>query len=499
MDELSNAGMRAVSQRAYEKPCQHSYAEGSLVRIMPDTRSWEKCPFIGISPQSEPNRVGLWIDLSYLVRTDLTKDVLYHDDPLPFRVEIGDPEVGDDILVFYANTVYYQADVKLVRIMSQVMFYISDQYGQVHPVFWVFDASANIRCSSSACDVLVDFRLASGEDWWLKEPRWTFRPEAFFPWVEHYPVGRFPWGAFDVKSLLNTTKASYAEHGVYRNASRDEAIWRSLEAVSVCQINPIELYRDLKDPKQALQTLLDVSKWLKHPDKTYKGLAKVMACLHLWWKYVVKTGLMSLSNLQDIARYVGERSTALWNEIHSLELEGRGKFEDEVVGDFQEDQYEITRTYSSKVVYQAPTNSISGWFDTLNALGFTPHLSDLWDIVKYSFVLDWVVKVDRMVERMEITDCMQRIPLTYLLLGYKRTLHCGENVCVGADTYPGINPQASPPPMLCSMDMTFVDYERKLRTELPDDMWFGRVFGDDPLKHAVTAAALVVQYVVKGD
>jgi hypothetical protein len=49
------------------------------------------------------------------------------------------------------------------------------------------------------------------------------------------------------------------------------------------------------------------------------------------------------------------------------------------------------------------------------------------------------------------------------------------------------------------MDMTFVDYERRLRTELPDDMWFGRVFGDDPLKHAVTAAALVVQYVVKGD
>lgn len=508
IESLANSGRRHSTEMAYEKPCQHGYVEGSITRYLAeDIEHYQRFPFIGGSTEM-PYYLPVWVDLTPIISGDphMSRQ-MYNTQQIAYVAsEYLIPGTSDyyAMMVWISTNIAYYSSSRtrlevnhygVVHVQSVVTVYdrhASDP-SQIYPETWIVDWEADwVPMRRASTEGLINPRPRTGVSWWQQQPRWSAVPEMSFPWNEHRPVDGLNPDPNGIESFCIAIKDRFKDRGVYRNASRDEAIFRALENVSVCTINPIELYRDLKDPKQAIQTLLDVKDWLSKPRKTFPQLLKVMACLHLWWKYVVKTGALTLANLQDIARYVGERLDTARNMIHQVYLDGRGEFEDEVIdlGDGS-----IERTYSSKVVYRAPTNSISGWFDTLNALGFTPHLSDLWDIVKYSFVIDWVVDVGGTVERMEILDCMQHIPLEYLMTGWRRKLNYSDCEVVSEPLVIRI-PNAPTEDFQLEYNLTFVDYWRKLHDELPDDMWLGRVFGD-PLKHAVTAAALVVQYVVK--
>jgi hypothetical protein len=267
--------------------------------------------------------------------------------------------------------------------------------------------------------------------------------------------------------------------GRYSNTARDEAIYEALENIAVSNINPLELFRDLRDPKKVFTTVFEPLKYVSKTGKSPVSLVKLLASLHLWWKYFLQIGVMTLTDLRGVARFVWERQDALMAEIRNSDLQGRGRHDEETGSDMFG---KCSRTYTAKVVYRFPGNSVDGWLDTLNILGFTPRLSDLWDIVPYSFALDWVISIENVVERLELNSISQRMPLCYAVLGDKIEWDYSTLMSDGVQTL--------------SVNLVGVEYDRGVVDELPTDMWFGKVF-QDPRKHLATGGALLVQYLAK--
>jgi hypothetical protein len=253
---------------------------------------------------------------------------------------------------------------------------------------------------------------------------------------------------------------------------RDASIYAALDDLALSNINWVEWAPELVHFMEVIKSLVEV---FRGP-KNIIGLVKGMANLHLMWKYVAKTNQMAFEDLLFLMRFIVSHWKRIRQAILAARMTGRGR-ESKVVRD--EGGFKTTLTYTTKVVYGPDIRSLDMMIARFGILGFTPRLGDLWDIVPYSFVVDWILPIGDAIYNIENLSDAAKLPLLSYVGTRKALTEVSSSFVSNGHTF--------------DVNLEFVEFTRDVRSDkLPDDVWLGISF-QDPRKHSITAAALIVQ------
>lgn len=252
-----------------------------------------------------------------------------------------------------------------------------------------------------------------------------------------------------------------------RRHVRDEAIWQAIDDLEVVNINYLDDYQDLARPLAAVRRL---SQGLR---KSGLSAIRQLSNMHLFWRYCLKTNLLTFRETQDLIQFLTTGASSVSKRIANSTMLGYGEAQETVTRPDGID----TITYTAKVVYGGGF----GGFTTLaewRLLGLLPGAGDIWDLIPLSFVLDWVMPIQKTINKFEhLTDALL-LPLKYILIGrkYERTLD--RSYTMGNHTF--------------GIDLTRTYYSRTVLKSLPLDMGLGQLNFRDPRKNLLTGIALGV-------
>jgi len=256
---------------------------------------------------------------------------------------------------------------------------------------------------------------------------------------------------------------------------RDRAIFNAIDDLDVEGLNLLENVKDLATLKDLLDPLKDIAHCRKDPI----SILRLLANLHLWWKYVIKTGILDLKAIRDLIKWLRTHSHELSNALAGLLMIGRGTASKVVDGKFGPgSEYELR--YDAKLVYGPDTSSFNGWRLTLEALGFVPNVSDLWDLVPWSFVFDWFIPIGEAIDNTNDMMVVQRLPLIYCIITRRASAKVNLSLAHSSGTY--------------EINLKSRSYDRTVATRLPKDMWLGLTW-KDPRKQLLTGSALLIQWI----
>lgn len=440
LEELSNPGQRARTEEFNEKPCNHDYVDGLVTgSITYPSTQW----VLGVRDASFENITGgpMWF-------TKWHSDVTYS--------ESGPPKNRKATLHFVCQN--YQ------------------RYGPSNPwvlikEFWLDVIFDIVEDKYSGLTKYLNWRIGSYSSNQLTPPTVA---SCACP-----ASGSATTGLFGIlPSFLDLIQEMKGEFGSVpaNNRARDEAIFNAVDDMDIEGLNLIEGVGDLAALQDMLKPVLDIFK-LK---PNIRSVLKLLASLHLWWRYVIKTGIMDIKAVHAFFRWLRDHRKELANALRKILMIGRG--------DSGPDKWpalygEIDDRRNAKVCYGSDTSSFRGWMHTLHILGITPSWYDLWDLIPLSFVIDWVIPVGEGIDNTEDMMVMQQLPLQYLVLTRKLTYEASRTFTHASHSY--------------TVDVKIVQYRRKVSFRLPKDMWMGLRFSD-PRKQTLTGIALVVSLLTGG-
>lgn len=256
------------------------------------------------------------------------------------------------------------------------------------------------------------------------------------------------------------------------NNLRDAAIF---DAVDNLQIEDLNLLENIRELPELLKLLEPLKELLKIRGGNPVEILKLLANLHLWWKYVIKTGLLDLQSIRRLIRYMRKHWRELSNELDKLLQIGRARQHQTIESPYGP----IDDTYDAQLCYRADTSSFRGWTNSLAMMGFTPRLADLWDLIPFSFVVDWFIPVEDLIDNTEDMNFIDELPFESGILTRKLSQAYTREFEKAGQKW--------------QVSLNLVDYNRRVISELPKDMWLGVVF-KDPRKQLLTAGALVVSW-----
>lgn len=130
-----------------------------------------------------------------------------------------------------------------------------------------------------------------------------------------------------------------------------------------------------------------------------------------------------------------------------------------------------------KSVYQASSADFDAHLNNLRFLRILPRLSDLWDIIPFSFCIDWFVPIGDLINHTDLEDIRQTMPFKYMIVTRKITNTTKMSFTINSHEF--------------TVDVKSVSYNREVLDEYPKDVWLGLKFRD-PRKQAITGGALVI-------
>jgi hypothetical protein len=252
---------------------------------------------------------------------------------------------------------------------------------------------------------------------------------------------------------------------------RDRSIYDAIDDVSIAEINWLETLPELAHPIQFLRRLVTLFKVAT----TWQGWIRQLANLHLFWKYVIKTGLLTWSEIKKLTAFLVQGGI---RKLPRMKVTGRGRTRGRTEAE------SIRYTYNTKVCYLVDTSRIDRLLDALALLRITPRLVDLWDIVPYSFVVDWLLPVEDAINHVETMNIQMRMPFVYAVLTFAARKKISRVVTM--DNGRRFN-----------LFVTIDRYERKVTDVFPPDVWLGITFQNAIWKKWITASALLAQRILK--
>jgi len=252
---------------------------------------------------------------------------------------------------------------------------------------------------------------------------------------------------------------------------RDASIFAAIDNLVIANTNWLENVNDIAQPLQLLRNLRRLTKLPHTPWASLKWLAN----FHLMWKYVIQTGLMNVREVAKLVRFLrGNWGHVLYN-LSSAELIGRGSHSSTCR---TSTGLSGTSKFNAKIGFKPDTSTRDGLQAVLNVLKLTPRLSDIWDIVPYSFVVDWLVPITDLLDHIEEMNDAQHLPFSFLVTSRLVEVPVSKLASVGNYVF--------------QLDVTFSNYVREVTSQFPSDVWLGLTFRD-PRKHLVTLGALIIQ------
>lgn len=252
--------------------------------------------------------------------------------------------------------------------------------------------------------------------------------------------------------------------------SRSQAFYNAIDALSLADVNWLESAAELREPLDSIRKLTEAAR-----SPGWRGYAKTLASLHLFWKYCVKTSVLDAQEVVKLAAFLRHGVRRAWNPFQVCMI-GRGS----ATHSRSCATYTETQEYHAKVAYGA------GWgpFSTLaqlQLLGLAPMVNELWDIIPFSFVVDWLIPVGRILQNLGDLSASIQLPLKYVVWSRKTTRVFHRIWVSGGHTF--------------TVSLTATYYHRWVRGSLPY-LTAGVVSFRDPRKQFITAAALAAQYIL---
>lgn len=166
----------------------------------------------------------------------------------------------------------------------------------------------------------------------------------------------------------------WVPHKVKPNrTARDAAIYDAIDNVALANINQLEGVRDLIEFSKLLKS---IKGFLRLPGDLQDWL-KQFASLHLFWKYVVKTNLMTWEELKKLLAFLTGNWGDVLDKMRNMYLIGHGKDRYTTTVD----GYNATVLHNVKVCYGPDMSYFSTIMARLAMLRVVPKFTDMWDMV----------------------------------------------------------------------------------------------------------------------
>jgi len=201
--------------------------------------------------------------------------------------------------------------------------------------------------------------------------------------IDSLIVSRLDQGSFNLEEVHFGDLASKAAKGVNRNSA-----------------NMIAFLKDLRRPQDLIPKLRNLRS-LKERSGNYLAV-----------QYGV---LPTVSDIQEIVGafkkiepYIDKNGFSTYNAVHS----------DERVSE------DLSETLEQRIKVAIADEDVEfiRLMNNIHSSGFAPTLENMWDLVPYSFVLDWFIDIGGFLERIDSNLSLLRLDIRYATLSVKRNI-----------------------------------------------------------------------------
>jgi len=445
LEAISNHGPRARLGKSIEKSCQHNYVEGTITGSV-ESEEWKHYPnfWYGLGG-------GNW---------ETTSDVWFCE---------SFPEYGKMHYLTKLDVVTSETDEGFG---AAVTFRVEEW--SLPDMWW--HMYAEYTCSAtfakaSLPDGAVSYSLVSASST-------TTGDMPHVDWVAGTVSSPFGEGGDSLATVFQQLPRvveeveDIVERAGKRVSARDGAIYDALSSIQLADLNPLEEIETILAPLAPLRQLYGL---IRGTNGSFIGIVKAISSLYLFYQYVVKCGIMSIGEWQRLLDALCHPDKFKL-QMKSVLLQGRGRATKRLT----DSGVDITITQNVKLTYGRGGMDI---LDLANLLGLTPRLGDLWDVVPYSFVVDWIIPIGDAINNLELANLQQKLDFlsgigTVKTVGnYKRSFE------VGLHKF--------------DLDLRVVSYDRAVWQRFPTDVWLGVSFPGNPAKHVLAGGALLVQFLAK--
>lgn len=209
-------------------------------------------------------------------------------------------------------------------------------------------------------------------------------------------------GGFNIqkaKSILSNYQLSLSESVLTSDSLKlldyGELAKRAVEKLDAVDTNLIAFTKDLKDIKSLKIKLNNLRKLKTH------------ASNHLAVNYGI------LPTIDDLKAIVGAFSKA-----HTYDRDGRKLVYSADVKTYSPNgpssRLLATSTRRIKIAIRSQDSRSGSLLESLENWGFGLNFSNLWDLIPYSFVLDWFIDIGDLLESVDSSIRLQRLPIEYV-------------------------------------------------------------------------------------
>lgn len=183
-----------------------------------------------------------------------------------------------------------------------------------------------------------------------------------------------------------------------------------LNVVDKCQAtdvvnleNVVQLIDVLRDP---FSGIADLQRLVKQP-KNLKEFLRKVADAKLTYDYSIKTTLSDIAEAQ-----------AVLSKPRALESIARGRHSDvfnTTIGDYH---YTCSIEHAYKVYYGSVDESTIPMYRALQNVGLDPSFEHVWNLIPYSFVVDWLLPTGKMWQMADYDTNVATLPVHAVTHGY---------------------------------------------------------------------------------
>jgi hypothetical protein len=246
------------------------------------------------------------------------------------------------------------------------------------------DTSLFEKCWNIATGVaplVTDNKINPG-DTFVAATKYSFSLSSFRGWINTNAIPMLEEVSFPFATEHFGVLAQEASQKVNRN-----------------QVNMIAFLRDLKNPRALIPKLKNLEK-LKTLSGNYLGM-----------QYGI---LPTISDLKEIAAafqkhkpYIDKNGFKLYTASHQRNS--------------SDSIYEFDLVQRIKIAIEDEDNGFVDLMNRVESSGFAPTLENIWDLIPYSFVLDWFVNVGDFLERVDSKMRLARLNIRFATMSQKFT------------------------------------------------------------------------------
>lgn len=237
-----------------------------------------------------------------------------------------------------------------------------------------------------------------------------------------------------------------------------ELALKAAQKVNATRINVLQFLKDLRHPQDLIPKLSNL--------RSLKGLASQ----YLGIKYGI---LPTIDDVQHIAGAVKRISPFL--DLNGFETYRSSSSASSLVNS----DTTVTSEQHLKLAVKNEDSGLLALAKGLERIGMFPSLENIWDLIPYSFVIDWLVNVGDFLKRVDVNLQLLRYDIPYVTMSHKVT------------AYKAVRPTVMYPVLGY---LALANYHRWVSDQCPTPTVFLSP-GSDPLGHWLEGSALLIQRV----